>query len=1330
MTAYDSSDKKILLPLLVAIIICFIFISDSEAQTKPMRVRRLKPATIAQMAEFAAPATDPNTAPTDEPFSWRTDFDEAIKLAKQRHRYLLVVFTGSDWCVWCKKLDAEILNTDEFREYARQHVIAVQLDTPKAQLSARPHQVLMQKYNVTGYPTVLIIDPRGFLVAKGGYMQEGPQAFIEFLKKNIPDAAESDKAPQGPTLFDRSPQAILKAIENQMNPQEETAPLVGLARLQLDVTLGNWKNVKASLAELPDADGTDLFNRLVKELQATEKKDDSTTLKAVLTPEDFFALSDCAPAQLNNAQIAELAKLMQLIMESGDYQRIMLEHLTQGTPCFGGNDQARRVAAAKLLFAANMLDQAGEFLPDAQTARQNKNIDLVKMHIRYLGHLARRQRNLAALEKAWDLGQWILLEETANTQERQEALRLVLDLIPILEPDKAHRWLSERFKQDPDVGARILSTIGDAILADAGGDDAELRQRNLEILSLGVNALLDVRSDDSWNNMLNVLAWCWMTEGENTLEMTKKAEQQRNQRNAKIPPHVSLENILATAPHPAWLAVLPSDTFVKVEILIARLNMKADKLDLAATTIKHLSQTQPAEATLLAEEFLNEWSRSVNQAPTELYNPNPQLYRLPSYRYSSRNRGIPLTRARQVRNLEQLSMLLQDFGTFLPRPLNAAIVAKVFADCHSVAEVFQQQDIEAVFGPIDKLSVNIRLELVRVMRTRLNETWRDPEVQKEKDTKRTRRETINEVVRGYLLLEQLLAEGQDIPSWQYLQLLGMVRYDSAEFYYSLRNQKDVHGDEEENQYAYTLEEYTRKRNAAIDAFRTAAEYYGTAAPTMKPLDRTPQVYLNWFYLVLGASDLAHLKRSTDLSEDYLSDIRTAMLSLPGELADEHLSAFGDRLFESLPQVPENVKMRYLEAGLMIIGDHAGGARARAVVTYYHDLLNELELMVRIDGESAAAVGHTRNFGLFIELHHSRAIERESGGFARYVQNVSNARGYYPNNARANYRDIFENYITRTLQENFEIKSVTFADADVTSYESDRPYWRVTPLAYVLLKPKDSAVDIIPPIQMDMDFYDQYGQVVLPVVSHPLPIDAKAESPAPITDDLQITQTLDARNLKEGKIKLEIVAHGLGLIPSFDELFDWAANDLKSVIDDQGVIVDKLKTDDVIAAQCQRLWLITIDAPSAKLGSLRFNFPTLKNIYASAKMDLKRFADANIVDANAVVTLSTKNRTFQIIAFLVLLAVAFAALWIVRRRRLTPQETGHELHVLPPNLTPFTVLSFLRHIDGDSTLALAEKDKTALRTDMTLLERAYFSSQGIPDPQPDIDQIAAKWRKRV
>src|SRR4030095_1148686 len=96
------------------------------------------------------------------------------------------------------------------------------------------------------------------------------------------------------------------------------------------------------------------------------------------------------------------------------------------------------------------------------------------------------------------------------------------------------------------------------------------------------------------------------------------------------------------------------------------------------------------------------------------------------------------------------------------------------------------------------------------------------------------------------------------------------------------------------------------------------------------------------------------------------------------------------------------------------------------------------------------------------------------------------------------------------------------------------------LAYILLKARDASADRIPSMQLDLDFLDKRGKVVLPVESRMVFIDARSEKPpARVLTDLAITQILDDRDRKSGKLSLEVKATARGIIPDLEELVSLA-----------------------------------------------------------------------------------------------------------------------------------------------------------------------------------------------
>lgn len=120
---------------------------------------------------------------------WQDNLESALQKAKVENKAVLVNFTGSDWCIWCQRLSNEVFSKDEFKYYADENLILVRLDFPKnieqSTETKMYNNQLAQRYNVQGFPTVLLFNPSGKLVLTTGYQQGGPITYINHLKSYL-----------------------------------------------------------------------------------------------------------------------------------------------------------------------------------------------------------------------------------------------------------------------------------------------------------------------------------------------------------------------------------------------------------------------------------------------------------------------------------------------------------------------------------------------------------------------------------------------------------------------------------------------------------------------------------------------------------------------------------------------------------------------------------------------------------------------------------------------------------------------------------------------------------------------------------------------------------------------------------------------------------------------------------------------------------------------------------------------------------------------------------------------------------------------------------------
>lgn len=147
------------------------------------------------------------------PEGWNPNFLAALDQARKEDKYLLLDFTGSDWCVWCERLRDEVFYTEEFKAWADKNAVLVFLDFPSGiQLSESQVQqniILQQFFGIQGYPTIWLMDNDLTPMLVTGYQEGGAEAYIRHLEEdnNI-----------DPTKIEDFKNAFTEVIETNLEP--------------------------------------------------------------------------------------------------------------------------------------------------------------------------------------------------------------------------------------------------------------------------------------------------------------------------------------------------------------------------------------------------------------------------------------------------------------------------------------------------------------------------------------------------------------------------------------------------------------------------------------------------------------------------------------------------------------------------------------------------------------------------------------------------------------------------------------------------------------------------------------------------------------------------------------------------------------------------------------------------------------------------------------------------------------------------------------------------------------------------------------------------------
>lgn len=1127
---------------------------------------------------------------------------------------------------------------------------------------------------------------------------------------------------------------------------------LAVKQLENKFTLGNWVEVGIFLSQIPYENAKVVYRQILASASnsnaltfqggnAVRSQVDPRALQPqYLTFDDLFLIASIAPKNpeaknvdgLPDEYLSFFATAFRAAIARGNMSEDLIARLQLEL----GNRPVvfTKRQCAKLLFSAGLSMKVGDFLPELASAMSNNDHEALNLLSQYQLALYSKEKKTEYLEGAWNVTQAILAADDVDEAERNAALGRAVKLSSQVKTELGNKWLNDSFVAKPEVGMEVLGAIGvdTSMSLKTSPRNPETRLDRLKLQDEAVKALFLASPEQAaqWKKLLELLAVNWLREAEISYSDDKSSSMgpsmQRDQygnifysntassmsrsRSSRLST-IGTGDLLEIRPSEEWLALVGPTLRPKFDSVLAQLYLKVSEEDLALPYIEKLAKNHPEKAESLVNEYISVWTRN--------HNPNSDRRRTNSYMFmygfESRAESIPLTRSKQNRNLEELAGLVIRLNRLIQNKLDEKLVVTAFVSCHSTAEVYELNEIEKVFGPVGEIDPDTIAVLASAMRRNLAGMWRDAKVQKDKKTKRKKKEIEKEVVDGYLLAQRLVenAIARDEDSWQLIRTQAELLHDENNYRAGIKNSVD----------------FSPRRTEAMRYFLASADRYADQVGQMEPseyINYSP--FTSWFYASLGACDLGLIenKNRTDPSQSKL--IRDAILSLPKAASEFHMAQFANSLFNRMSSVKPQLKHKYLDLGLSIVGEHKQASEAIKVHEYYKDLVNEIRLETRIDGD--ARVGFSQPFGVYVELVHTKEIERESGGFGRYLQNQNSSVAFSYNYGRPtnDYRDKFEEAVRETFTEQFEVMSVTFQKPDVQSIPSSKPGWRVTPYAYILLKSRGPQVDKIPPAHLDLDFLDTSGYAILPVESAVLPVESATALPRP-NQNLSVTQILDERQAEEGKLVLEIKASAQGLVPDLESLVSIAPADFEiSEIQDNGVSVSQFDpTARKPTIKSDRSWLVSLEAKSGLTEKpTTFKFPQAN---AEVKeLIFQRYNDADLAISEATIVLNATygERSSADIVWVVIGVVSFGfAILIVfiGYRRRTPISQENRKTFIAENMSPFAVISMLQDIYDSE--GISNDRRGELATTITNLEAHYFGFEA-SDLTPNLMEELQKW----
>ena len=120
--------------------------------------------------------------------NWKSSFEEAKSQALAENKNIVLVFSGSDWCAPCIKLDKTVWQSEEFKKESESNWVIYKADFPKKkanQLSptlTESNKLLASKYNTSGnFPLVVLLDKNGTVLGIEGYKNFSASDYIKLI---------------------------------------------------------------------------------------------------------------------------------------------------------------------------------------------------------------------------------------------------------------------------------------------------------------------------------------------------------------------------------------------------------------------------------------------------------------------------------------------------------------------------------------------------------------------------------------------------------------------------------------------------------------------------------------------------------------------------------------------------------------------------------------------------------------------------------------------------------------------------------------------------------------------------------------------------------------------------------------------------------------------------------------------------------------------------------------------------------------------------------------------------------------------------------------------
>jgi thioredoxin-related protein len=1197
---------------------------------------------------------------------WTMDYSAAKKYAKDNKKVLFINFTGSDWCGWCKLMDKAVFSDPSWSEFAKKELSLAYIDFPKNKSLVPAQYVgqneeLKKSFQIKGYPTYLMLAPDGqtLLGRLGAERNITPQAFIDKVSALLSIA--------GGEVLEIAVVSRQDEVISDMNQKLR------------DFVKGDGFTKKIVYE--------DSFNKLIALLE----KD--PVLFSVLDVEGFVEIMVYGDA----GQMNKLINLVKKSVNAGTPEDSLYRQIDEKVKA-KDSDLSKIFLYMSFYSSFGQREKAMELMPDMEELKK-------------LTSLTKAQPWLALLKsinsKSYLELCFALQEKDFPIDDKVVLVKNIADFCSSADDDFMDKWFKSVFDNEDLLEALKKHFDGKII---AIQKSKNYTQRGIDLAS-NMRVLNHFSSSNVDPGLSRSALRYWQLEyAHSLLERNKESRTPVNTRsNAKrVPKYIAFPILVKNVPSAKTLSALSQaeQELFSFQEAVAQLKQGVYS-ESAFDRLLSFKDNYPKTIGRLCNEVFKNWARTVNPNRNNM----ARTMQVRGQMFRTEPKGIPLTRLRQMKNLKDCQAMFSKVYAAGIKVDPAAQVA-AFVACFSQAEVISEDDVRLVFSDLDQLDDKTLLVLCRHLLALVQRDWVDDKnrrkIQLQYQTNRSEAEAQKEAINAYqavinLLNDRLKVSKDDI---QLTVSLASALYDFAEY--------------KNNNKLCTAEEYSDLRNNAFQRFRDCARLYESLLESRES-EYTINPYSQWFSIILGASNLQGLEMSASVSDVQLDELRKQLFSMDEQWRERHINMFGEWLSKTWPQLQAHVKLPFMSAATFIMGEHPSLNKITSQLQFYEDLLTEVNLNIKLDGSST--VGHVNEFGVFLSLHHSKELSRESGGFDKYAMGAVNING----RGVINYRKKLTDQINKALKSKFDLGSITWIVDRPKPTGLARKHWQETPLAYLTLRSKDPAVDKIPEIIIEMDFNDGQGQVVLPVRSNIIRLSSQSSDyQLRPYENTKLEMVLDSRGAHEGKLSLEIQMTGEGLLPDIKEIIEIPESyKLKLSPEKIEPLVSRYEQKDGRTIVTSEL---SLDIPIEWQGEItKFIFPGIK--VDDIQLEYKKYKDADIVTADKEEYLKAKSGRSPVfyvvttILCLLILGLVFKISKGLNRKQEVEQIIEFER---PQNISAVSVIAFLNQIKNSKHQLSKDPE---LEANIKLIEESYFAESST-HLEPQLDELVEKWCNRL